>query len=561
MTYRTQFACLLLAAAALSCLATSSDARWAGDKNPAAIPSPRMGKGGTVKIWDAEKGQQVLLLKAHTNAVNSVAFSPDGKRLATAGLDQTVKVWDADTGKQLLSLKGHRNIVVAFAFSADGKRLASGSLDKTVKVWDAVTGQLLLTFEGHTYYVNSVAFSPDGKRLASASGGFDAKNKPLPGETKVWDAATGQELLSLKGHTGPVNGVAFSADGKRLATASGSINYGEVKVWDAATGQEVLDLKGHTSFVVGVAFSPDGKRLASGSYDKTVKVWDAATGQEVLTLKGHTGQVTSVAFSADSTRIASAGAAGTVKVWDTATGQLLLNIQAHASQASMAFSADAKHLATAGYDPTPDASWLGRHEDFVAIAKKGDVNVLFVGDSITDSWRKEAARPTWEKHFAPLKSANFGIAGDRTEHVLWRLQNGELDGIQPKVVVLMIGTNNTFINTAEQIAAGIKAIVKTIQEKSPGSKVLLLGVFPRGAKSDMPVRDEIAAINKSISALDDGGRTVKYLDIGEKFLHKDGSLTPDIMPDLQHLSKRGYEIWGDAIAETVQQLAGVDSRN
>jgi lysophospholipase L1-like esterase len=208
----------------------------------------------------------------------------------------------------------------------------------------------------------------------------------------------------------------------------------------------------------------------------------------------------------------------------------------------------------------PDAGWMKRHEGLVDIAKKGDVNVLFMGDSITDAWRGGAAKPTWEKYFVPLKSANFGIGGDRTEHVLWRLQNGELDGIKPKVVVLMIGTNNTSSNSAEQIADGIKAIVKTIHEKSPQSKVLLLAVFPRGEKPGTPAREKIATINKTISALDDGGKTVKYMDIGEKFLQKDGTLTKDIMYDYLHLSARGYEIWGDAIAETVQQLAGADSK-
>jgi lysophospholipase L1-like esterase len=208
-----------------------------------------------------------------------------------------------------------------------------------------------------------------------------------------------------------------------------------------------------------------------------------------------------------------------------------------------------------GKGGTPDANWMKRHEGFVDIAKKGDVNVLFVGDSITDAWRNKQAQPTWEKYFAPLKSANFGIGGDRTEHVLWRLQNGELDGIHPKVVVLMIGTNNTGSNSAEDIADGIKAIVKTIHEKSKDSKVLLLAVFPRGEKPGTPVREKIATINKIISALDDG-KTVKYMDIGSKFLQADGMLTKDIMPDYLHLSARGYEIWGDAIAPAVQSMVG-----
>jgi lysophospholipase L1-like esterase len=205
--------------------------------------------------------------------------------------------------------------------------------------------------------------------------------------------------------------------------------------------------------------------------------------------------------------------------------------------------------------PRP-GNWMKRHEGFVQIAKKGGVDLLFLGDSITDAWRGKAAKPTWDKYFAPLHAANFGIGGDRTQHVLWRIENGELDGIKPKLVVLMIGTNNTGSDSAKQIAAGVRAIVKEIHEKSPTTKVLLLGVFPRGAKPDTPVREKIAAINKDISKLDDGGKTVKYLDIGKKFTEPDGSLTKEIMPDYLHLSAKGYEIWGDAIAPTVKQMMG-----
>jgi lysophospholipase L1-like esterase len=207
--------------------------------------------------------------------------------------------------------------------------------------------------------------------------------------------------------------------------------------------------------------------------------------------------------------------------------------------------------------PVPrDKGWVKRHEGFVEIAKKGGVNVLFLGDSITDAWRQKPAQPTWDKYFKPLGAANFGIGGDRTEHVLWRIQHGELEGITPKAIVLMIGTNNTGGNSAEQIAAGIKAIVHTLREETPTSKILLLGVFPRGPKPDTAVRKKIAEINEMISKLDDGGKHVRYMDIGSKFLQPDGTLTKEIMPDYLHLSARGYEIWGDAIAPTVKEMVG-----
>jgi lysophospholipase L1-like esterase len=191
-----------------------------------------------------------------------------------------------------------------------------------------------------------------------------------------------------------------------------------------------------------------------------------------------------------------------------------------------------------------------RHEGFVALAKKGNIDVLFLGDSITDGWRRQAA---WKKHFEPLKAANFGIGGDRTQHVLWRLQNGELEGIKPKVAVVMIGTNNLGSNTAEEIAEGNKAIVEEIHKKSPDTKVLLLGIFPRSPKATDKVRDKIKDINAIIAKLGKE-KNVRYLDIGDKFLEKDGSLSKDIMPDYLHLSAKGYQIWADAIEPTVKEM-------
>jgi lysophospholipase L1-like esterase len=209
--------------------------------------------------------------------------------------------------------------------------------------------------------------------------------------------------------------------------------------------------------------------------------------------------------------------------------------------------------------PSPrDAGWVKRHEGFVAIAKKGDVDVLFLGDSITDGWRgfnpknKSGGKNVWEKSFGPLKSANFGIGGDRTEHVLWRIQNGELDGIKPKVAVLMIGTNNTGANSAEEIAGGITAIVKHIREKSSGTKVLLLAVFPRGKMIPNAGNTKIEEINKTIAKLDDG-TNVKYLNIGEKFM-KDGQIPGEIMYDYLHLTESGYQIWADAITPTLTAM-------
>lgn len=196
--------------------------------------------------------------------------------------------------------------------------------------------------------------------------------------------------------------------------------------------------------------------------------------------------------------------------------------------------------------------WLVRHRGFNAIAQKGGVDLLFVGDSITDAWRK-TGQAEWTRRFEPLKAANFGISGDKTEHVLWRLRNGNLDGIQPKALMLMIGTNNTDRDTAAQIAEGIGAIVAEIQKRSPATKILLLGIFPRSEKPDAAVRTKIAEINRLLAGMDDGQK-VFFLDIGDKFLEPDGSLSRKIMPDLLHLSPAGYTIWADAVEPKLKEL-------
>ena len=295
----------------------------------------------TAKVWDAESGKELLTLRGHSDVVNSVVFSPDGKRLATASDDQTAKVWDAESGKELLTLRGHSGLVIGVAFSPDGKHLATASEDHRAKVWDAESGKELLTLWLHFGRVNSVAFSPDGKRLATGSSDQTAK---------VCDAVSGKELLTLRGHQGRVNGVAFSPDGKRLATASDDQT---AKMWDAASGKELLTLRGHSDAVDSLAFSPDGKRLITASWDQTAKVWDPASGKELLTLHGHSGIVNSVAFSPDGKRLATASSDQTTKVWDAEIGVEFVTVRGHSGDVnSVAFSPDGKHLATASSDQT-----------------------------------------------------------------------------------------------------------------------------------------------------------------------------------------------------------------
>ncbi len=241
----------------------------------------------------------------HTQAVSGVAWSHDGRRIASASWDHTVQVWDATTGGHVLTYRGHADVVNAVAWSHDGSQLASGSSDHTVQVWDATIGRHVLTFQGHTASVNAVAWSPNGRQLASASD---------DSTIQVWDATTGGHVLTYRGHTVSVNAVAWSPNGKRIASASGSNEY-TVQVWDATIGRHVLTYQGHKVSVNAVAWSPDGKRIASASSDDTVQVWDATTGGIVFTYAGHAAPVLAVAWSSDGKHIASGSSDDTVQVW------------------------------------------------------------------------------------------------------------------------------------------------------------------------------------------------------------------------------------------------------
>jgi len=232
--------------------------------------------------------------------------------------------------------------------------------------------------------------------------------------------------------------------------------------------------------------------------------------------------------------------------------------------AATSFAETAKNLAI---DPKPrEGGWVKRHESFNEVSKKGEAQLVFLGDSITQGWEKNG-KDVWAKTWEPLKAANFGIGGDRTEHVIWRLQNGNFDGLKPNLVVLMIGTNNTghqgrpaaehggavYASSAEQTAEGVKMILDILGKKLSETKVLLLGIFPRGATKDDAMRKQNVATNNLISGFADGKR-IYYMDIGNTFLQPDGTLPKEIMPDLLHLNAKGYEMWAGAIEGKVKEL-------
>ncbi|MCJ1423104.1 hypothetical protein MMC29_000985, partial [Sticta canariensis] len=294
-----------------------------------------------VKLWNANTGVALQTLEGHLERVNAVVFSPDGKVLASASNDTTVKLWNAGTGAALQTLEGHWNRVNVVVFSPDNKVLASASDDATVKLWDAGTGAALQTLMGHSNRIKAVAFSPDSKVLVSVS--YDAM-------VKLWDTGTGAALQTLKGHVSSVTTVAFSPDGKVLASASEDAM---VKLWDTGTGAVLQTLKWDMSFVTAVAFSPDGKVLASASTDAMVKLWDAGTGAALQTLKGHLGRVQAVAFSPDGKVLASASSDATVKLWDAGPGVALQTLKDQSNCVkAVAFLPESKMLASASSDTT-----------------------------------------------------------------------------------------------------------------------------------------------------------------------------------------------------------------
>lgn len=208
--------------------------------------------------------------------------------------------------------------------------------------------------------------------------------------------------------------------------------------------------------------------------------------------------------------------------------------------------------------PRQEKWWQARQDSINARAKKGKVDLLFIGDSITQGWNDN---DVWKKAYGPRNAMNAGIGGDRTEHVLWRLDHGNLENIHPKLAVLMIGTNNSNKNdyTAQQIGEGITAIVQKLRTKLPETKILILAIFPRGENPQDPAvkaqREKNAAASALAAKLADD-KTIFYLDIGPKFLDKEGKLPKEIMYDYLHLTLKGYQIWADAIEGKVAELLG-----
>ncbi|MEO1763805.1 MAG: WD40 repeat domain-containing protein, partial [Cyanobacteria bacterium J06629_18] len=383
-------------------------------------------RDNTVKLWNLQ-GQEIKTLSGHDDRVTSVAFSPDGNTIATASGDNTVKLWNLQ-GQEIQTLSGHGDAVYSVAFSPDGNTIASASRDNTVKLWN-LQGQEIKTLTGHGDAVYSVAFSPDGNTIASAS---------WDNTVKLWNLQ-GQEIKTLTGHGNAVYSVAFSPDGNTIASASGDTT---VKLWNLQ-GQEIQTFTGHSNTSYSVAFSPDGNTIASAGY-KTVKLWNLQ-GQEIKTLTGHseTQTVTSVAFSPDGNTIASAGYK-TVKLWNL-QGHVLKTLRGHGSGVIHAFSPDGNTIASASGGNTVKL-WNLQGQEIKTLRGHGSgvYSVAFSPDGntiATASWDKTVklwnlqgqeiktltghGSTVWDVVFSPDGKTIASASGDNTV----KLWNFDLDDL------------------------------------------------------------------------------------------------------------------------------------
>jgi WD40 repeat protein/tetratricopeptide (TPR) repeat protein len=366
--------------------------------------------GNRVMIWDARNGAQIRTLR---DQGNQVAFRPDGLLLALGSGEGTIELFDPYTGEKVRMLRGHTDKITCLCFSPDGMFLASGSMDATVKLWEVRPRPEVAILPGHSGGVSGVAFSPDGRLMASASGDlsrvyFDPEGQKRPrfepvspsgdikpGHVVLWDTETGRKARTLPGHTQSVTSVTFSYDGLLLASASRD---GALKVWNPRTGEEVRTMRGHSGGVAAVAFAPKSLLFASAGVDRTIKLWNASNGQEVRTLRGHAGTVLSVAFSPDGRRLASASSDDTVRLWDIRTGRELLTLWDWKNH-HVAFSPDGLLLASpSGITVQVLDGQTGKVVRSLPGHTRGVSSVAFSPDGLLASGSQDGIVKLWDAH-------------------------------------------------------------------------------------------------------------------------------------------------------------------
>ena len=323
-------------------LTTPTDAPAGGSSSVDFSPDGRRiltAGDDTARIWDAATGHELLALKGRTAQLDGAIFSPDGQRILTGSSDNILRILSAATGREMLELRGHTDQVWGAAFSPDGRRVVTASWDKTARIWNAATGQELLRLS-HDDKVFGARFSPDGLRVVTGSHDKTAR---------IWDATTGREILQLVGHKDNVFAVAFSHDGRRVVTGSAD---NTARLWDSTTGRLIVPLTGHNDSLDHVSFSPDDQRIVTSSEDRTARIWDAVYGRQIAVLV-HPDKVWGAVFSPDGRYVATTSPDRTARLWDASTDGHSVLVAKHPEQViAAAFSPDGRRILTASFDRT-----------------------------------------------------------------------------------------------------------------------------------------------------------------------------------------------------------------